>query len=127
MNERTSAHERLPSTYVNAGFCNFYSCFADFYFHILCIIKNRPTNFGRLRTILVLSNQVTVFETGLHFVYLYYNMNEQWLILLTTTIGDSCFLVYLPVIKIFVLGYFPRIKTKILMTGYNTKDSRIPH
>lgn len=118
-----SAHERLPGTYVNAGFCNFYNCFADFYFHILCIIKNRPTNFGRLRTILVLSNQVTVFETGLHFVYLYYNMNEQWLILLTTTIGDSCFLVYLPVIKIFVLGYFPRIKTKILMTGYSMKDS----
>ena len=45
------AHERLPSTYANAGFCDFYSCFADFYFHILCIIKNRPTNFGRLRTI----------------------------------------------------------------------------
>ena len=42
-----SAHECLSSTYVNAGFCDFYSCFADLYFHILLKIK-RPSahNFG---------------------------------------------------------------------------------
>lgn len=46
-----SAHDRLSSTYVNAGFCDFYSCFADLYFLILLKIKDRPSNFGRLRTI----------------------------------------------------------------------------
>ena len=46
-----SAHERLPSTYVNAGFCDFRGCIADLYFHVLLKIKDRPINFGQLRTI----------------------------------------------------------------------------
>ncbi|WP_263851363.1 hypothetical protein [Limosilactobacillus reuteri] len=46
-----SAHERLPSTYVNVSLRDLRSCIANLYFHILCIIKDRPVNFGRLRTI----------------------------------------------------------------------------
>ena len=47
-----SAHERLPSTYVNVGVCDIYHCIADFYFHILCIIKDRPRiTLAGLRTI----------------------------------------------------------------------------
>ena len=37
-----SAHERLPSTYVNVGICDIYYRIANLYFHILCIIKDRP-------------------------------------------------------------------------------------
>ena len=46
-----SAHERLPSTYVNVGICDIYYRIADLYFLILLKIKDRPSNFGRLRTI----------------------------------------------------------------------------
>ena len=43
-----SAHERLPSTYVNVGFCDFHSCIVNFYFHVLLTKKDRPRiNFGR--------------------------------------------------------------------------------
>jgi len=37
-----SAHERLPSPYVNVGLCDIYYRIANLYFHILCIIKDRP-------------------------------------------------------------------------------------
>ena len=40
--ERITAHERLPSTHANVGFCDFHRCFANLHFHILCIIKDRP-------------------------------------------------------------------------------------
>lgn len=37
-----SAHERLPSTYVNVGLCDLRSCIADLCFHILLKMKDRP-------------------------------------------------------------------------------------
>lgn len=47
-----SAHERLPSTYVNVGICDIYYRIANLYFHILCIIKDRPRiTLAGLRTI----------------------------------------------------------------------------
>ena len=46
-----SAHERLPSTYANVGLCDLRGCTANLYFYILLKIKDRPSNFGRLRTI----------------------------------------------------------------------------
>ena len=45
------AHERLPSTYANVGLCDLRGCIADLYFLILLKIKDRPVNFGQLRTI----------------------------------------------------------------------------
>ncbi|MFQ9706197.1 MAG: hypothetical protein ACLRX6_03790 [Limosilactobacillus pontis] len=33
------------------AFATFVVAFTNLYFHILCIIKDRPVNFGRLRTI----------------------------------------------------------------------------
>lgn len=49
--ERITARERLLGTHANVGIRNLRDCFADFCFHVLCIIKDRPVNFGRLRTI----------------------------------------------------------------------------
>ena len=47
-----SAHERLLSTYVNVGICDIYYRIVNLYFHILCIIKDRPRiTLASLRTI----------------------------------------------------------------------------
>ena len=37
-----SAHERLPSTYVNVGLCDIYYRIANFYIQFHWIIKDRP-------------------------------------------------------------------------------------
>lgn len=37
-----SAHERLPGTYVNVDICDIYYRIVNLYFHVLCIIKDRP-------------------------------------------------------------------------------------
>lgn len=50
--ERITARERLPGTHASVSICNFHRCITNFYFHIQCIIKDRPLyNFGELWTI----------------------------------------------------------------------------
>ena len=52
--ERKAAHERLPGTHANVGIRNLRRCVADLYFHVLCIIKDRPhNNFGELWTVFI--------------------------------------------------------------------------
>ena len=76
--KRITARERLPGTHANVGIRNLHNCFADFYFHVLCIIKDRPINFGRLRTIFyqITCNQATAFKAARFFYALIFY--HQW-------------------------------------------------
>lgn len=49
--ERKAAHECLPGPHADVGIRNLRRCVVDLYFHVLCIIKDRPVNFGQLRTV----------------------------------------------------------------------------